>query len=266
MSRICENVPFNEYVEHEGLNASAIKQGRTSMLHMHNYLNAPRTEPTPAMVWGSIVHLAILEPYRVMDEVVVWDESKRTKAYKEFKADHEGKYIITSQEVENIGRMVESVYAHPEAKQFLDESQKEVSLFADGNYGKGKARVDAMDGSMICDLKTTSAIHPIQFQKQAWSLGYFTQMGWYAEMYEQCHGHAPDAYIIALESKAPFDVMFLEVTPSALKHGRDEAVKIAKLYHITKTTECAYKGVCDGIQPLTLPEYAVASEDKLDFS
>lgn len=266
MSMICENMPFDEYVKAEGLNASAIKQGRTSMLHMHNYLNAPRTEATPAMVWGSIVHLAILEPERLSREVVYWNESKRTKAYKEFKAEHEDKYIITDEEADNLKRMTESVYSHPEAQTLLNESSKEVSLFADGNYGKGKARVDAMDSGMICDLKTTSAIHPIQFQQQAWKLGYFTQMGWYAEMYEACNGHAPDAYIIALESKAPFDVMFLELTSSALRHGREEALKIAKLYHITEMTECTYNGVCDGIQPLNLPEYAVASEDKLDFS
>ena len=265
MSTVMENMDFADYVAADGINASAIKQGRTSMRHMDNYLNAPRTEATPAMVWGSIVHLAILEPYRVMDEVVVWDESKRTKAYKEFKADNEGKYIITSQDVENIGRMVESVYSHPEAKQFLDESSKEVSLFAEGNYGKGKARVDAMDSGMICDLKTTSAIHPAQFQSQAWKLGYFTQMGWYAEMYEACHGHAPDAYIIALESKAPFDVMFWEITSSSLRYGREEALKIAKLYNITEMTECTHKGVCDGIQPLNIPEW-VMEEPKLDFS
>lgn len=161
--------------------------------------------------------------------------------------------------------MRDKVHAHPEAGAILHETQKEVSLFAEGNYGKGKARIDAMDASMICDLKTTSAIHPAQFQSQAWKLGYFAQMGWYAEMYEANMGHAPDAYIIALESKAPFDVVVYELSGSALRHGRTEAVQIAKLYNITKTTGCTFTGVCDQIQTLNVPEW-VNSADKLDFS
>jgi len=262
---ICGNMPFDDYKNAEGINASAIKAGRTSMLHMHHYLNKGDTETTPAMAWGSIVHLAVLEPERMADEVVIWNESKRTKAYKEFCAEHGDKYIISDVERENLETMTEKVNAHPEAGTILHDTQKEVSLFWENNAGKCKARIDALDSSLICDLKTTSAIHPAKFQSQAWSLGYFEQMGWYAAGYEAEFGHMPDAYIIALESKAPFDVVVFELSGSALKYGKQEAEKIAKMYQITESQGCTFTGVCDQIQTLNVPEW-VSDKPKLDFS
>jgi hypothetical protein len=252
---IVADMPFDEYKVAEGINASAIKAGRTSMLHMHHYINKPESETTPAMEWGSLAHLAVLEPDRLSDEVVTWDASKRTKAYKEFKAENEGKYILSREELSDLEAMIEAVHAHPEAGTILHDTQKEVSLFWENNCGKCKARIDALDSSLICDLKTTSAIHPAKFQSQAWSLGYFEQMGWYAAGFESEFGHMPDAYIIALESKAPFDVVVFELSGSALKYGRQEAEKVAKLYQITEKTGCAFEGCCDQIQTLNVPEW-----------
>jgi len=262
---ICGNMDFEDYKAHDGINASAIKAGRTSMLHMHHYITEPQDEPTPAMIWGSIVHLAVLEPERMADEIETWSESKRTKAYKEFKEANAGKYIISDKERDDLDAMTEAVHAHPEAAMILADTQKEVSILWENNAGKCKARIDALDGSMICDLKTTSAIHPAQFQSQAFKLGYFEQMGWYAAGYETEFGHMPDAYIIAIENKAPFDVVVHEISASALRYGRNEAEKIAKLYQITAATGCTFTGTCDHIQTLNIPEWA-RENTELDWS
>jgi len=53
---------FTEYRNAEGINASAIKKGRTSLLHMRAEMLRETNKPTPAMMLGTNIHSAVLEP------------------------------------------------------------------------------------------------------------------------------------------------------------------------------------------------------------
>jgi len=51
------DLSFDEYRAIEAINASAIKKGQISMLHMRQEITRESTPPTPAMQWGSVIHV-----------------------------------------------------------------------------------------------------------------------------------------------------------------------------------------------------------------
>ena len=53
---------YEEYAELPGINATSIKAGVKSMLHMHHCMTGGGHKETPALRWGKLVHLAVLEP------------------------------------------------------------------------------------------------------------------------------------------------------------------------------------------------------------
>jgi len=256
---IAENMPFADYRAKEGLNASAIKKGRTSLLHLHAEMERVDSDPTPAMVLGTNIHTRVLEPERFENEVAVWrGKARRGKEWTAFKDENEGKTIVTVSELETLDQIYESVLKHPEAIEIIQESQKEVSVFWESPiYGKGKVRMDAVKfNEFWCDLKSTSRIHPREFQSHSWKMGYHIQAGWSAEAME-CQGFSADVpfYLLAIESSSPFDVVLYELDSELVEMGRREAKEIACQYRLAEKRG-VFEGVAaDGIQVLTAPEW-----------
>jgi len=162
-----------------------------------------------------------------------------------------------------------SVCEHPEAMQIIKETQKEVSLFWESPevYGYGKARLDMFNPNEIwADLKSTSKIHPREFQGHAEKMGYFHQAGWSAEgMNRLGLSMKIPYYIIAVESSAPYDVAVYEMAEEDVLSAREECRKIATKYSMSVKAG-SFDGVApDGIQTLTRPEWA-KPKPTLDFS
>jgi len=259
------DLSFDEYRAIEAINASAIKKGQISMLHMRQEITRESTPPTPAMQWGSVIHLKVLEPELFKIDVGEWDGSKKTKAFKEHKEEWpQVKYWLTSAQLDALEQINENIYNHPEMAMILGDSEKEVSMFWEGKYGKAKARLDALSvaGANIADLKSTTIIEPAKFQTHAWKMGYMISAGWYVEACESHGIMAPSFYLIVVEARPPYDTVLYEMDSSLIEMGREEAVKIATLYKCCLGT---YKGVAPyGITGLTAPEWAL-SKPELDF-
>jgi hypothetical protein len=237
------------------------------MLHMRHEITRKTDEPTKAMQWGSLIHLRVLEPNLMTSWACLWDESRRTKEFKAFKAENEGKYIITTDEMYELDEIAESINKHPEARMILDDSAKEESLFWESSrYGKAKARFDCMAGDFIADLKSTTAIEPWAFQQQAYKLGYHLQAGWYCEGYKELFGNVPAFYVIAVESKPPYDVSVFEYDEEAIAIGREKAIEIAVKYRIAEKLH-VYTGVMsEGIQTIRLPSWSDEMNEETDIS
>jgi len=265
MTEIIHNMPFSEYVEAEGINASSIKTGRTSMLHMHSAMTGVYTPPTPAMRLGVLIHTRCLEPLRYADEVVLWEgKTQRGKSWDEFKDDNDGKTIVTPSAQQLLEDIYGSVSSHPEAMQIIAETQKEVSMFWESPdvYGLGKARVDMLKPNELwADLKSTSKIHPREFQSHAEKMGYFHQAGWSAEgMNRMDMSMDISYYIVAIESSAPFDVVVYDISDEVLG-AREECRKIATEYRLA-VDKGIFDGVApDGIQTLRRPDWAKPKEE-----
>ena len=258
---IAQNMDFMAYRNAEGINASAIKKGRTSLLHMRTEMLRETNKPTPAMMLGTNIHTAVLEPERFLDEVVLWEgKARRGKVWDEFVGENEGKIIVTPAESEVLGSVYASVLKHPEAMEIITGCDKEVSVFWESPeiYGCGKARMDMFTPNELWgDLKSTSKIHPREFQSHAEKMGYFHQAGWSAEGMNRL-GLSMEIgyYIVAVESSAPFDVVVYELDFDDVMSAREECRKIATKYALGVKAG-VFDGVApDGIQTLKRPEWA----------
>ena len=256
---ITTELTFAEYRAIAGINASAIKKGRTSMLHMHHEMTKAETPSTPAQRRGTLIHLRTLEPDRFNEDVVVYDGTKRGKKWDEFKENNEGKEVLTPLEVTYYNLIYDKIMEHPEARMLIEESQHEVSMQWEGTYGMGKARAD-MVSDFIADLKSTGTVDPVKLQKHTFNQGWHIQMGWITEGLETLGRQDMTSYIIAVEQEAPHDVAVFEMDDDYVKMGQDEAHKLAVKYRACEL-DGKFQGCVDGIQTLSAPEYAKEKKD-----
>ena len=178
---------------------------------------------TPAMLLGSITHMAILQP-EIFDDHFIFapDINKRTKAGKEewaeFEAANADKRVITSDQYDYAFAMQKAVAAHPMASELLKEGKAEQSCFwNDERTGKEcKARIDWLTGgNVIADLKTAASAHPFAFSRSCHDFKYHWQDAWYTR-----GAQADDFYFIVVEKDAPHVVEVYRLTDEAKELGR----------------------------------------------
>lgn len=247
---------FEEYQQIDAINATAIKAGQKSMLHMRTVMTGKRTDETPAMRWGRIIHSAVLEPNYADSLAVYTGAVKRGKAWDEFAVINAGREIVTLDERAELTAIINAVQANPHAKALIDGSEHEMTVQWDDECGHCKARLDGWAPySGIIEIKTTGAITANQFARQYINMGHDLQVGWYSRAIEKTTGKKPDVTIIAIESSPPFDVAVWTLNRAAVVTGERHAIEIANRYAACcKAVE--WPGVQeDGPEELTLPEW-----------
>jgi len=146
------------------------------------------TPSTDAMVLGSAIHTAVLEPERFDDVVGVLpgDFNGRTKAGKALKEQMEGQYpIVLKKEDANRALAIrDSVWRNSDARVLLDAkgSIESTILVQDPVTGvMTRSRPDKWCWAerIIVDLKKTVKTSVSAFLRQAYDLGYFSQIAFY---------------------------------------------------------------------------------------
>ena len=157
-AQIIPNMPSWEYHRDPSISKSGLDQFRKSPAHFQAWLKQDRQQ-TPAMRIGTLTHTAVLEPNSFDEKTVVAPlVDKRTKEgksiWEQFRAEHEGKDIISLDEHEQIVAMRDSVRKHQAAGKLLAKGGSEISVFAVCPQTKVmcKGRFDWLDGSTIVDL------------------------------------------------------------------------------------------------------------------
>jgi hypothetical protein len=256
---------FDDYKAIEAVNASALKQGATSMLHMKSVMDGDDKEPSDAMKMGTLVHSAVLEN---KIPVNVWAGMKRGKAYDAFVEECGGEAIVTVKELSRLQSIRDAVSAKPDARRLISLTEHEVSIeWNDPVYGKAKARIDGFNETTgMIEFKTCRKINKAAFFKAAITLGYDIQIGWYCEGISKTklHGAMPDVYVIAAETEKPFDVAVWRVPQAMISIGRKKAIDIATRYHEACLVG-KWPGVCEGIEDLEMPEWYL-TDDLVDFA
>ena len=243
---------YEDYAALPGINASAIKAGQISMLHMHQVMLGKPQPESPAMRWGRLIHLAILEPARYGQVVSVWGGGRRAGGeWAQFVEDAGGpEWIVTAEENGDLLCMAAAVHGNREAHRIVAGTQHEVNLTWQGaHYGAGKGRIDMYDATkaMLADLKTTARIG--SFERQFFNLGYDLQFGWLTEGTGATH-----RYAIAVESVPPYDVVVYSVPQQVIDTGRERAIAIASEYRSSEAAGC-FLGVsgAESIKELAVP-------------
>jgi len=112
------SISFADYKRIDAVNNSSLKAMAKSPKHYRHYRDNPEDPdktPSDAMVLGTAVHAAVLEPDRLPLDFVIWSGptlpaghvvwhggNRRGKAWEEFKAANVGRDILTPKEVDAI--------------------------------------------------------------------------------------------------------------------------------------------------------------------
>lgn len=207
------------------LHWSKLRNMARSPAHYFYECSAERTA-TPAMLLGTAVHTRVLGPGPAHhDDVVIYDGERRGNAWRDFKAAHPGRAIVTAKEFDRdtarSKQMALAVLTDPAAAPYLEGTrEQELRWTVAGRQCAG--RVDVR-GSALVELKTVFDANPVRFYWHALRMGYLGQLGWYADGIVAAGHPAPThAVIIAVESKPPHPVVVYELTEAALALGRQQ--------------------------------------------
>ena len=214
------DLPTEQYRSHEAISASDIKWilPPKTPAHYHAYKTGQiKREETRALVIGTLCHLAVLEPDKLATAFALRPDgldlrTKDGKAWKEAQGDLP---ILDGEEAAMLNGMSAAVAAHPVARQLLDGSKREVSLFSEHRTGlKLKGRIDVLGEGFVADVKTAVDGDTQNFAAAVFRYNYHVQ----AAMYCQLAGVERFSFI-AVEKTPPYAVAVYTLSDKALQVG-----------------------------------------------
>ena len=221
-------MPGADYHRVPAMSSSGAKKMIRSPQHYRVAIDTP-SEPTDAMLFGTAVHVGVLEPDRWSDAVTVTPEfNKRTTAgraeWEAFKAERPGRIILTPQTYLSVRNCVNSVRFHPIAAKLINDAEGvEESLFwMDGKWSVPcKARWDLRSRGGLVDLKTTTDASPDAFARSAATYFYHLQEAFYRAGAEAVLNESPRFFaFIAVETEPPHAVACYYLPPEAVRVGQ----------------------------------------------
>ena len=204
------------------LSFSSLKAFSRSPLQFIEY-KENKKEPTPAMLFGTLVHRALLEPEKYSRTVAVWEGRRQGNKWKEFEADNADKDIVTAKEAMDIRTLCHRVEAHPYAGGMIRQCTKYEVPFKIEQCGvPHRGIIDGLGSWFMLDVKTTQSVSHYSLQRNIYDLKYYMQ----AAIYQRAAtlmGYDHEAYfIIAVESAAPHHVQVVELEPHYIARGHIE--------------------------------------------
>lgn len=255
--KIITDMPASEYHTHPAVSKTLLDKVARSPLHARAYLDGVAEEPTAAMLFGTALHCAALEPGRYIKEYAAFEGDRRTKEgkarYEELKAN--GYQVLSIADADAISSMATAIRNHQIAGPLLLDGQAEVSAFWDhGHTGlECKCRADWWRESdeTIVDIKTTEDAGASAFARSVAAYRYHVQAAHYTVGL-----NAKRFIFVAVEKKAPHAVAVYELDADAMREGRRLRDR-----DIDQYASCVefntWPGYPAEIQKLSLPAWAV---------
>lgn len=278
-SPIFEGLPFEDYCNAEAINAHGLmKVLRSPQHYLHEFLS-PFELPDPTD-FGTMVHLAALEPERWADTVLVGPDVKTRalKAWKDFAAAAPpDKILLKPGEHAEVEQVVEALRAHPIASKLLfgSDGKSEVSFFwrddTVAEYSElhhktkrwCKGRVDryirtSSGRILLVDLKTTSNAMYEAFVRDAYRMMYDLQGAHYHAGWNAITEAPPDAIdylFVVVEADPPHAVAVYNADPAFLESGH-----LRRAAALKRLDECIrhdhFPSYNPEIRPLGVPTWA----------
>lgn len=252
---------WNELISNEDYHADKTAVNSSSLRRM---VKSPKAfysafflgnndEPTEAMKFGTLAHMALLEGPKFREKYIVMPEfmeptldgklSPNSKAAKEKRAqwiaDQPSDAVICSKdEQERLFGMIDSLLSHEKAFALLKNGKSELAgYWKDPETGircRMKGDFISFNLSALVDVKTTSDCVWEEFRKSVEKFRYDIQMAQYDDGIFHITGKRPEHRIwIAIESKPPYEVACHEVSPQYQATGMHEYKKALR-----KIKEC----------------------------
>lgn len=253
------------------LGSGQLREALTSPSHFyHRVLCGVRAEPTAALEFGRMAHLAVFDQERFWERAVSLPEfDRRTKQGKEDYAswlgDHPAEIIIVKQEdLDAFKGMKASLQRHPVARGLLEKGVAEQPGFFHHRGILGKLKPDwRISGEYIVDLKTTIDASKRSFERSILEYRYHVQAAWYllgAKKIEQ----KPHQFIfLAVEKKRPFEVGVYVAGEEVIELG-DRLVEkgIDRILRGIETNR--WPGYSEQAKPISLPPWAFYDDEEIE--
>jgi len=256
-----------EYRAHPAISRSELWHMNESPEKFKYYRENP-PEPTPALLFGQVVHKLMLQPETFDDDFAVApDVDRRTKdgreAYNAFLMASDGKGIVTPDMYETAQSMAQRALQEPFVAKLLN-GQKEVPFFwTDEDTGIDcKCRLDCLneigENLIIVDYKSCTDASNDGFMRDAIKYGYHFQSAMYSEGVQRNTGRKPLFVFIAQEKTEPYSINIFQADEAFVQYGRDIMREYLGIYkYCTETGDFyGFLGKSGIINTLSLPAWA----------
>ena len=188
------------------------------------YNQGHREAPNDAMVFGSALHCAVLQPDLFPKKYVSFIKAEGTGSRARNEAakaeiEKSGQVALPLDQINTINHMVEGIrrYIGP----YLDGGISESSYYwTDEETGLlCKVRLDHVFGATIFDLKSTSDISKIQ--SHIANFNYHVQAAFYSDAFDILKGERPNFIFLFCEKSEPYLLDAVMLDQEALQLGRD---------------------------------------------
>jgi exodeoxyribonuclease VIII len=251
--------------------AAGISKSGLDLIARSPYLYRHRqvVEQTKAMLIGSAVHCAVLEPATFPHRYTVAPSADgRTKAGKEllarFAEDNAGKTILPAGDYDQVVAMANATWRHPAARNILTGGQAEMSIFKDHHGALCKVRPDWITEDLLVDVKTTQDASPDAFSKACWNYRYHVQAALYLDVANAAMADRFSSFVfIAIEKPAPFQVAVYVADAAMVEAGRVVYHRDLATYRKCVETD-TWPGINEGkIASIGLPYWAASKVEIL---
>lgn len=215
--RVVADMPEHEYHAVNALGSSLVRELiQSSPRHVIERIRNPKPA-SESQVLGSALHCAILQPHLYMEKFAVWPGGDRRRKevreqYEQFTANNGNKAILSSEQGEQVERMVVEIMDHPAAKALLQRTvAREISLFHN-DIVPTKARLDAYGHGIVVDIKTTrGSASKNGFEKAIAQWSYGIQAAAYQRVLDALNIPCNHFVFIVVETEAPHCVGVYEL-------------------------------------------------------
>lgn len=247
-----------------GISRSSLDKIKKSPAHYLASKDAPMDQ-TPALIFGQALHDALLSPDVFAANYAFRPEGMdgRSKAYKDWATQNEGKILLKDEEKQAINGILKSIHAHPIASQFFKDGEPERAVYwNDPITGLlCKCKPDWLrNDALVVDIKTTIDASYEEFSKSIYNYGYHRQAAWYVDGIEESLGRKIQNFVtLACEKEPPFAVALYDIDDGSLDKGREEYRKL-----LDRLTICQQKGEWPSypieVQSIAIPHWAWGKE------
>lgn len=257
------DVPAEEYHAWPAASQTLLKVMRDrSPAHAREQMMNPKP-PTPAMMLGTAVHTAVLQPDVFAREFMqIPDINRRTKAGREKWAqlvNYVGEeYLLRPDDYDLCLRIRDAVHAHPIASRLIVGDTEQSVVWRDQHTGVlCKGRFDVLNtrvGALV-DLKTTRDASARSFTRDIYNFGYYLQAAHYLA---GAYAHGVElrySTIIAVEREAPFCVAVYHIRDEAVAAGEGELHELLKRWAECETSG-HWPGYPEQATEISLPPWA----------
>lgn len=204
--------PAATYHANPALGSTDIRSLIKSPALFRDRMDALDERETPALLFGTASHMALLEPTRFAAECAVRPEGIdfRTTIGKQWRDDHADKIIVSQADAIHLHYMHERMPA--EIRSILAAGKCEVTVRTKINAIDVQCRIDCWsgDGSVLYDLKTIGDIDYIE--KSVWKYSYHIQDRWYGRVVAtETDKKRPAFRFIFVEKKPPYRWRIVEL-------------------------------------------------------